>query len=113
MKANFMPILMIMAVILIVGIIGLNYNKPPDSPLSMQDASSNIITVSMPFDECRKSISREVFDKVGTQNKVVILTDNDSSKMIKVCTQTGSVEVTCNADNNTRVTIQADNKESC
>lgn len=113
MKSNFMPILMIMAVILIVGVIGINYNSPSDSPVSMQDVSSNILTVSMPFNECRKSISKEVFDKVGTQNKIVTLADNDSSKMIKVCTQTGSIEVTCNADNNTRVTVETDNKQGC
>lgn len=85
-------------------------NEPyttPTTTSSYQSSSTGSPSDLVSFDECKSKARSVLLSVAGTQYKSAVLVDSDIAYMARICTNDGSVLVTCSAPDQKMITTRS------
>lgn len=84
-------------------------NYKPSNDYSPKQNNVSVVSNSIPssFDECRSKIQSALSSVSGTSYKTSIIIDTNTAYMARICTNDGSVLLTCSASDGKMVTTQS------
>lgn len=85
-------------------------NEPyttPTTTSSYQSSSTGSPSDLVSFDECKSKARSVLLSVAGTQYKSAVLVDSDIAYMARICTNDGSILVTCSAPDQKMITTRS------
>ncbi|MDM1019705.1 hypothetical protein QSV37_05180 [Acinetobacter sp. VNK23] len=90
-------------------VVGMDKNRESDKKTVLQPVETNFSSsnVVIEFNECKGRVKAVQSAVVGTQYKSAVLVDTDIAYMARICTNDGSVLITCSASDRKMVTTKS------